>query len=90
MTLAPAASLSTVFRLRAVLEARADRGASMSLNQLAGAAGLAYNTVHAIYHNKTRRVDLDTLDALASVLGCLPGDLVSVAPAAPKPKRGRG
>jgi DNA-binding Xre family transcriptional regulator len=39
-------------------------------------AGLAYNTVFAIYHNKAARVDLATLDALAGALEVEPGELI--------------
>jgi DNA-binding Xre family transcriptional regulator len=55
------------------MERRAD---VPSIRQVALAAGLGYNTVFAIYHNKATRVDLATLDALASALRCDPGELI--------------
>jgi DNA-binding Xre family transcriptional regulator len=33
-------------------------------------------TVRAIRDNTTKRVDLETLDAIATVLGCASGDLL--------------
>jgi DNA-binding Xre family transcriptional regulator len=47
-----------------------------SARKLAEATGLAYNTVWGIWANKTRRADLDTLDALARVLHIEPGALL--------------
>jgi DNA-binding Xre family transcriptional regulator len=37
---------------------------------------LAYNTVQAIWNNKTKRPDLDTLDAIAKALDVEPGQLI--------------
>jgi hypothetical protein len=59
--------------LREVIEGKPD---VPSIRQVGLGAGLSYETVHNVYHNKTRRVDLDTLDALASALGCEPGELI--------------
>ncbi len=39
-------------------------------------ARLTYATVHALWHNKTKRPDLDTLAAVARALGVEPGDLI--------------
>ena len=47
-----------------------------SARKLARATGLAYNTVWAIWANKAKRADLDTLEALARVLKVAPGDLI--------------
>lgn len=47
-----------------------------SIRQVAIGAGLVYETVHRIYHNKAKGADLATLDALASAIGCEPGDLI--------------
>ncbi len=38
--------------------------------------GLAYNTVWGIWNNKTKRADLDTLDALVKVLSIQPNQLI--------------
>ena len=68
--------MATAFRLREVMETRS---AIPSIRQVAIAASLTYETVHNIYHNKTTRVDLATLDALAGALGCEPGLLIARA-----------
>ena len=65
--------MATVFRLREVMEGHPD---SPGLRQMARDTGLSYNTVHTIYHNKATRADLGTLDALATALGCEPGELI--------------
>jgi DNA-binding Xre family transcriptional regulator len=39
-------------------------------------ARLTYATVHALWHNKTKRPDLDTLAAVARALDVEPGDLI--------------
>jgi len=69
----------TVFRLRETMEALAGNRQLVrppSLRSVAERAGLSYTTAWAIYHNKAARVDLATLDALATALGCEPGDLI--------------
>jgi DNA-binding Xre family transcriptional regulator len=50
-----------------------------SARKLAQATGLAYNTVWAIWVNKSKRADLDTLKALARVLKVAPGDLIGAS-----------
>jgi DNA-binding Xre family transcriptional regulator len=65
--------LLTVFRLREVMEGV---DPALSIRRVALDAGLTYETVHNVYQNKTARVDLETLDALASALGCEPGELI--------------
>jgi DNA-binding Xre family transcriptional regulator len=47
-----------------------------SIRRVALDAGLTYETVHNVYQNKTARVDLATLDSLATALGCEPGELI--------------
>ena len=56
-----------------------------TVRRLAIDAGLDIKTVRAIRDNTATRVDLATLGALASVLGCGPGELVGWAG-----RRGRG
>jgi DNA-binding Xre family transcriptional regulator len=46
---------------------------------LSEATGLAYSTVWAIWTNKTRRADLDTLEKIAAALKVEPGDLIGRA-----------
>jgi DNA-binding Xre family transcriptional regulator len=65
--------VATVFQLREVMEQQTP---PPSIRQVAREGELAYNTVFAIYHNKAARVDLATLDTLAGVLGCEPGELI--------------
>ena len=65
--------MTTVFRLREVLEGMPK---PPNMSELARVSGVSRMTVHTIYHNLTTRVDLATLDALASALGCEPGELV--------------
>ena len=47
-----------------------------NISELARVSGVSRVTVHRMYHNLSTRVDLATLDALASALGCEPGELV--------------
>lgn len=61
------------FRLDQALAARDD---GMTQSELARQSGVSLNTVNAIYHNKTARVDLSTLDALCTVLEVEPGELL--------------
>lgn len=39
-------------------------------------ARLTYSTVHSLWHNKTKRPDLDTLAAVARALEVEPGELI--------------
>jgi len=45
-------------------------------HNLAEATGLTYKTVWAIWQNKTRRADLDTIEKLAGALKVEPGALL--------------
>jgi DNA-binding Xre family transcriptional regulator len=74
--------VTTVFRLREMIGLL---DPPPSLRQVALQAGLGYTTAHDIYHNKTTRVDLATLDALARALGCAPGELIGSRIATRKP-----
>jgi DNA-binding Xre family transcriptional regulator len=47
-----------------------------SARALAKASGLAYTTVWGIWSGKAKRADLETLQALADVLGIQPGELI--------------
>ncbi len=44
--------------------------------KIALATGLAYNTVWAIWANRSKRADLDTLEKLAGLLNVAPGELI--------------
>lgn len=41
----------------------------LSMQEVARRTGLAYSTVHDIYHDKARRMDWNTLDALCQGIG---------------------
>ncbi|MCH7714669.1 MAG: helix-turn-helix transcriptional regulator [Gemmatimonadetes bacterium] len=60
----------TRFRLKKEL------GDQMSQSELSRRSGVHVVTVNRICQNLTTRVDLATLDALSTVLGCEPGDLI--------------
>ena len=63
--------MPTRFRLAELLE---ERGVSQS--ELARSSGVSFQTINAIANNRTTRVDLATLDAIAKALRCEPGDLL--------------
>lgn len=73
------------FRLDELLEEKADEFPTQA--ELSRRSRISTVTINAITLNKTRRIDLDTINALASALGCEPGELFSYKP--DKPKRGR-
>jgi DNA-binding Xre family transcriptional regulator len=61
------------FRLKELLE---ERTPPMSQSELARQSGVSIVTINAIANNRTRQVQLDTLDAIAGVLGVEPGELL--------------
>jgi DNA-binding Xre family transcriptional regulator len=61
------------FRLDQILAKRDD---GMRQSDVARLSGVSLNTVNGIFNNRTTRVDLATLDAIAGVLGIQPGDLI--------------
>ena len=48
----------------------------MSQSELARRSGISLVTINAIANNRTRQVQLDTLDKLSAALGLEPGDLL--------------
>ena len=48
----------------------------MSISELQRRTGLAYTTLHALYHGRTDRIDLDTLDRICRALGVGVGDIL--------------
>lgn len=72
--------LAARFQLAEILEAK-----GITQTDLARRSGISQVTVNAIANNRTTRVDLATLDALAGVLGIGPGELIVAD--TPKPKR---
>ena len=65
-------------RVRELAEARGLNISQLLLkaNRLTPGSSLSYPTVHALWHNKTKRPDLDTLTAIARALEVEPGDLI--------------
>lgn len=68
------------FRLAELLEER-----GMSQSELARRSKVSLVTINSIANNRTTQVKLETLDRLARVLGCEPGELI-----AGDKKRGKG
>lgn len=58
-------------RLRELLDER-----GMAQTQLQARTGLGYSTINALYHQKTERIEFDTLNRLCAVLECSVGDLL--------------
>ena len=52
----------------------------MTISETAKLAGLKYNTVYAIYHDKTKGIDFETLNKLCFALDCTPNDLFRYIP----------
>ena len=65
-------------RVKELAEARGLNISQLLLqaNRLTPGAKLSYPTVHALWHNRTKRPDLDTLAAVARALDVEPGDLI--------------
>jgi DNA-binding Xre family transcriptional regulator len=57
---------------------------------LAIQAHLAYGTVYGLWTNRSQRVDLATLDALAALLHVNPGDLIGLGELDTTPRRAYG
>lgn len=73
------------FRLRELLDTRAD---GLTQAELARRAGLSANAINEIAQNKTSRISLATLEALCRALGISPGEMFEWADA-PTPSRSR-
>jgi len=65
-------------RVRELAEAKGMNISQLLLqaNRLSPASSLSYPTVHALWHNKTKRPDLDTLTVIARALEVEPGELI--------------
>lgn len=48
----------------------------MNIQDVCDKTGLARNTVAFLYHDKVKRVDYSTLDALCKLFNCSVGDLL--------------
>jgi putative transcriptional regulator len=64
------------FRLHIVMAERK----ILKIKHLAEKTGLDANTIAGIYHNKYKRIDLNTLNRLCQVLKCNPADLFEYKP----------
>jgi putative transcriptional regulator len=56
---------------------------SMTLTELAQRAGVTVVNLSVLKNDRARAIRFSTLTAVCDVLGCQPGDLLSVAPPAP-------
>ena len=63
------------FQLGELLQRR-----SLSQAELARQSGLTTVTINAIVQNRTRGIELETLNALCTALACSPGDLFAYEP----------
>ena len=62
--------------------------AGMTLTDLARAVGVTVVNLSVLKNDRARAVRFSTLTAICDVLGCQPGDVLSVAPVhAPTPSR---
>ncbi len=53
---------------------------TLKANRLTPGATLSYPTVHALWHNRRQRPDLETLAVVARALGVQPGELIVAEP----------
>ena len=67
--------MAAKFRLAELLET-----AELSQRELSRRAGVSPTTINHMCANKTAQVSLKTLDSIAAVLGCAPGDLIIATP----------
>ncbi|WNB86301.1 helix-turn-helix transcriptional regulator [Cellulomonas sp. ATA003] len=56
----------------------------MTLTELAARAGVTVVNLSVLKNDRARAVRFSTLTAVCDVLGCQPGDLLSVAPRTPR------
>ena len=47
----------------------------LNIRDLSRLAGVSYSAMHPLYHDRVKRLDLETLDRLCRALGCGVGDL---------------
>jgi putative transcriptional regulator len=67
--------MSIRLRLREILEER-----QIAQTELQALTGLGYSSINAMYHNKIRRVDFSTLNALCAALNIQPGEILQYVP----------
>ena len=54
----------------------------LNIRDLARRAGVSYSAMHPLYHDRVKRIDLETLNRLCRALGCGVGDLFEYRPEA--------
>ena len=47
----------------------------MNMVQLAEKSGVSRGTISALYHDRAKRIDFETMDKLCKALDCSPGQL---------------
>lgn len=52
----------------------------IKITELADTAGIAKNTVMALYHERAKGVTWDVLEKICAALNCQPGDLLEYIP----------
>lgn len=52
----------------------------VTIQDMSNNTGLARNTIAFLYHDKTTRVDYDTIDKLCIFLNCSVGDIFEYVP----------
>ena len=62
----------------------------LSISEAARQSGVSYKTVFDLFHDRTTRVDLGTIDKLCRALKCTPNDLFEFSPEPPDGDAGAG
>lgn len=52
----------------------------IKITEMSNRAGIAKNTVMALYHERAKGVTWDVLDKVCAALSCQPGDLLEYVP----------
>jgi putative transcriptional regulator len=52
----------------------------LSIQDVAEGTGLAYSGLHALYHDKAKRLDVETLNKLCNFFGVGPGEIFEWTP----------
>jgi DNA-binding Xre family transcriptional regulator len=82
--------------IRLIVKEVAERAGITNAKELSVKAGLYYRTCYLLWHGKTRRIDLDTIEKLCTLLEVRPAQLLefepdpSVLPSPPQKKPARG
>jgi len=81
VTIAPEGGTMLINRVSRLLGER-----RLSISEAARASGVSYKTVFDLYHDRTTRIDLGTIDRLCKALACTPNDLFEYV-SAPAPQQ---